>query len=89
MSHTKQFNEKYKIKHFNVLQATFWDSKEKIKHNFDALNKVLEENSKLPKNERKNYYMTKESLQESYNFLTQEEQRRNYLSFLKYYYFLS
>lgn len=89
MSQTKQFNEKYKIKHFNVLQATFWDSKEKIKHNFDALNKVIEENSKLPENERKNYYMTKESLQESYNFLTQEEQRRNYLSFLKYYYFLS
>ena len=33
--------------------------------------------------------MTKESLQESYDFLTKEEQRNNYLSFLKYYYFLS
>ena len=89
MSNIKQFNERYKIKHFNVLQATFWDSKEKIKQNFDALSKVLEENSKLPENERKNFNMTQESLKESYTFLTQEDQRHNYLSFLKYYYFLS
>ncbi len=86
---TKQFNEKYKTKHFNVLQSTFWDSTETITKNFEALKKILDDNSKKPENERKNFNMTKESLQESYDFLTKEEQRNNYLSFLKYYYFLS
>ena len=51
--------------------------------------KVLEENNKKPPNERKNFHITMESLKESYSFLTNEEQRQNYLSFLKYYYFLS
>ena len=86
---TKQFNEKYKTKHFNVLQSTFWDSTETITKNFEALKKILDDNSKKPEKERKNFNITKESLQESYDFLTKEEQRNNYLSFLKYYYFLS
>lgn len=88
-SSTKQFNEKFKINHFNVLQSTFWDSKEKIKQNFDNLNKIIEENNKKPKENQKKFFMTAVSLKESYNFLTEEEERHNYLSFLKYYYFLS
>ena len=88
-SNTKQFNEKFKIKHFNVLQSTFWDSKEKIKQNYDNLNKIIEENNKKPKEKQQKIFMTSESLKESYNFLTKEEERENYLSFLKYYYFLS
>lgn len=86
---TKQFNEKYKTKHFNLLQVTFWDSTETITKNYEVLNKILDENSKKPENERKNFNMTKESLKESYDFLTKAELRQNYLSFLKYYYFLS
>ena len=86
---TKQFNETYKINHFNVLQSTFWDSKEKIKQNYDSLVSILEENDKKPEGERIKYNLTKQSLKESYNFLTNKEERENYLSFLKYYYFLS
>ena len=86
---TKQFDEHYKIKHFDVLQATFWDSSEKIKQNYDALINIIEENDKRPEGERKNYIMTKQSLKQSYDFITNQEQRQNYLSFLKYYYFLS
>ena len=85
----KQYSEKYKIKHFDILQSTFWDSPEKIKQNYDSLMKILEENNKNPPNERKNFPITLESLKESYSFLTNEEQRQNYLTFLRYYYFLS
>ena len=86
---TKQYSEKYKINHFSVLQSTFWDSQEKIKQNYDALMKIIEENNKKPEEERKKLAITAESLKESYTFLTQEQERQNYLSFLKYYYFLS
>lgn len=92
MSYTsakKQFNKTYNQKHFNILQSTFWDTTEKIKQNYDSLTKILEENNKKPEAERKNFGITQESLNESYTFLTQEEERKNYLSFLKYYYFLS
>ena len=85
----KEYSDKYKIKHFDILQSTFWDSPEKIKQNYDSLMKVLEDNNKKPPNERKNFSITVESLKESYSFLTNEEQRQNYLSFLRYYYFLS
>ena len=86
---TKQFNEVYKKSHFHVLQATFWDDNEKIKQNFEALNKLLEENNKRPGGERLNLDITPESLKESYDFLTIKEFRENYLNFLKYYYILS
>ena len=36
-----------------------------------------------------NYGLTKESLTQSYKIITDETERENYLSFLKYYYFLS
>ena len=85
----KEYSDKYKIKHFDILQSTFWDSPEKIKQNYDSLMKILEDNNKKPPNERKNFSITVESLKESYSFLTNEEQRQNYLSFLRYYYFLS
>ena len=88
-SNIKQFNEKYKIRHFNILQSTFWDSKEKIKQNYDNLNKIVEENNEKPKEKQKNFLITAESLKQSYNFLINEEERQNYLSFLKYYYFVS
>ena len=89
MSAIKQFNEKYKIRHFNILQITFWDSDEKIKQNYEALKKIIEENNKKPVNDRLYICLTMDSLNESYNFLTNKEERENYLSFLKYYYFLS
>ena len=89
MSSTKQFNEKYKIRHFNILQATFWDSNEKIKQNYEALRKIIEENDQKPVDKRLYISLTMESLNESYNFLINKEERENYLSFLKYYYFLS
>lgn len=89
MSGIKQFNEKYKIRHFNILQATFWDSDEKIKQNYEALKKIIEENNQKPVDKRLYISLTLESLNESYNFLTNKEERKNYLSFLKYYYFLS
>ena len=85
----KIFSENYKIKHFSVLQSTFWDSQEKIKQKYDALNQLLEENNKKPDDEKKDYQMTVESLKLSYDILTKDEQRESYLSFLKYYYFLS
>ena len=85
----KIFSENYKIKHFSVLQSTFWDSQEKIKQKYDALNQLLEENNKKPEDEKKDYQMTVESLKLSYDILTKDEQRESYLSFLKYYYFLS
>ena len=89
MSAIKQFNEKYKIRHFNILQITFWDSDEKIKQNYEALKKIIEENNKKPVNDRLYICLTMDSLNESYNFLTNKEEHENYLSFLKYYYFLS
>ena len=30
----KEYSDKYKIKHFDILQSTFWDSPEKIKQNY-------------------------------------------------------
>ena len=89
MSGTKQFNEKYKIRHFNILQATFWDSNEKIKQNYEALRKIIEENNQKPVDKRLYISLTMEALNESYLFLLNKEERENYLSFLKYYYFLS
>jgi hypothetical protein len=85
----KQFREYYQLKHFNILECTFWDTPEKIKNNYEALNKILEDNNKKPTQERKNYSITQETLKESYNCLIDKEERENYLSFLKYYYFLS
>ena len=85
----KEFGAKYGQKHFNILLSTFWDTTEKIKQSYDSLTKILEENNKKPKAERKNFGITLESLKKSYTFLTQEEERNNYLSFLKYYYILS
>jgi len=89
MSVPKQFNEKYKIRHFNILQATFWDSNEKIKKNYEALKKIIEENNQKPVDKRLYIGLTMEALNESYLFLMNKEERENYLSFLKYYYFLS
>jgi hypothetical protein len=89
LCNTKQFNEIYKIRHFHALQVSFWDSEEKIKQNYEALKKLLEENNKKPKDQCLNLDITPESLKESYNFLTKKEERENYLNFLKYYYFLS
>lgn len=89
LCNTKQFNEIYKIRHFHTLQVTFWDSEEKIKQNYEALKKLLEENNKKLKDQCLNLDITPESLKESYNFLTKKEERENYLNFLKYYYFLS
>jgi hypothetical protein len=51
--------------------------------------KILEENSSKPQNDQQNYGMTPESLTQSYKILNDVTERENYLSFLKYYYFLS
>ena len=88
-SNIKQYDEKYKNKHYNIIQSTFWDSPEKMKQNYEALLKIIEENNQKPPEERETISITSEKLKESYNFLTNEQERKNYLSFLKYYYFLS
>ena len=85
----KMFSEIYQYKHFNILQATFWDTKETISKNYEFLMKILEENNSKPQNEQQNYGMTPESLTQSYKILNDVTERENYLSFLKYYYFLS
>jgi len=85
----KMFSEIYQYKHFNVLQVTFWDTKETIAKNYESLLKILEENNSKPQDEQQNYGLTKESLTQSYKIITDETERENYLSFLKYYYFLS
>lgn len=86
----KKFNEKnYTIKHFSRLQSTFWDSSETIKQNYEKLKKIIEENNIQPEQDGVDFQITSESLKESYDFLMNQEQRQNYLSFLKYYYFLS
>ena len=85
----KMFSEIYQYKHFNILQATFWDTKETISKNYESLMKILEENNLKPQNEQQNYGMTPESLTQSYKILNDVTERENYLSFLKYYYFLS
>ena len=85
----KMFSEIYQYKHFSILQATFWDSNETITRNYESLLKILEENSSKSENVQTNYGMTPESLTTSYKILTDPNERENYLSFLKYYYFLS
>lgn len=85
----KMFSEIYQYKHFNILQATFWDTKETISKNYESLMKILEENNSKPQNDQQNYGMTPESLTQSYKILNDVTERENYLSFLKYYYFLS
>lgn len=86
----KKFNEKnYVGKHFSRLQSTFWDSSETIKQNYEKLKKIIEENNTKPDQDGIDINITSESLKESYDFLINQEQRQNYLSFLKCYYFLS
>ena len=86
----KKFNEKkYTVKHFSRLQSTFWDSSETITQNYEKLKKIIEENNIKPEQNDMDFQITSESLKESYDFLINQEQRQNYLSFLKYYYFLS
>lgn len=86
----KKFHEKnYTVKHFSRLQSTFWDSSETIKQNYEKLKKIIEENNIKPEQDGSDIQITSESLKESYDFLINQEQRQNYLSFLKYYYFLS
>jgi hypothetical protein len=53
------------------------------------LKKIIEENNIKPEQNDMDFQITSESLKESYDFLINQEQRQNYLSFLKYYYFLS
>mgnify|MGYP002869751401 CR=1 FL=1 len=85
----KNFSEMYQQKHFSILQVTYWDTKEIIRKNYESLQKILQENESKPSNERKDYKITQESLKQSYIILTAQKERENYLSFLKYYYFLS
>jgi len=85
----KNFSEIYQQKHFSILQVTYWDTKEIIRKNYESLLKILQENESKPPNERKDYKITQESLKQSYIILTAQKERENYLSFLKYYYFLS
>ena len=88
-TNAKMLSEIYQYKHFSILQATFWDTKETITKNYEALLKILEENNSKSESEQKNYGMTPESLKQSYIMLTDPKEREKYLSFLKYYYFLS
>lgn len=88
-SNSKMFSEIYQIKHFSVLHVTFWDTKEKIKQNYDSLLKIVLENEAKSPEERKNYLINQESLTTSYKILVGIKERENYLSFLKYYYFMS
>lgn len=85
----KSYTEMYQQKHFSILQVTFWDTKETIRKNYESLLKILQENESKPPNERKDYKITQDSLKQSYIILTAQKERENYLSFLKYYYFLS
>jgi hypothetical protein len=86
---SKMHSEIYQQNHFNILQATFWDTKETITKNYESLLKILKENESKSPEERKNYGITPELLEISYKILTDPNERENYLSFLKYYYFLS
>ena len=88
-SKAKMFSEIYQYKHFSRLQVTFWDSKETINKNYESLIKILQENDSKPPVEQKNYGLTQLDLKKSYNIITDEKERESYLSFLKYYYFLS
>ena len=85
----KSYTEMYQQKHFSILQVTFWDTKETIRKNYESLLKILQENESKSPNERKDYKITQDSLKQSYIILTAQKERENYLSFLKYYYFLS
>ena len=86
---SKMFSEIYHQKHFNILQVTFWDTKETITKNYESLLKILKENESKSPEKRKNYGITPELLETSYKILTEPNERENYLSFLKYYFFLS
>jgi len=87
-SEKKIFNEQYKQKHFNILEVTFWDPLEKIKENYEALTKLLQGNSEKSELIKKNFNLTTESINESYNLLSNIEERQKYLAYLKFYYFL-
>ena len=87
-SEKKIFNEQYKQKHFNILEVTFWDPLEKIKENYEALTKLLQGNSEKSELIKKNFNLTTESINESYNLLSNHEERQKYLAYLKFYYFL-
>ena len=82
-------SELYQHKHFNILQVTFWDTKETIEKNYTSILKILKENNIKPQKERKDYGITVELLEKSYKILTDPNEREHYLSFLKYYYFLA
>ena len=82
----KILSELFKYKHFSSLQSTFWDPPEQIKKNYEIISKNLEQNS-LSKNNGMS--LTQSSLKDSYELLTDPKKRQNYLTFLKYYYFLS
>ena len=82
----KMLSELFKYKHFSSLQSTFWDPPEQIKKNYEIISKNLEQNS-LSKNNGMS--LTQSSLKDSYELLTDPKKRQNYLTFLKYYYFLS
>ena len=86
---SKMLSGLYQQKHFSLLKVTFWDTKEKITKNYELLLKILQENDSKPLPERNNYGITIESLKKTYNLLTDPKERESYLSFLKYYYFLS
>ena len=81
----KAFAEIYQYKHFSILQSTFWDTPEQIKKNYDIILKNIEQNE----SKAKSLNLTPLSLKNSYDIITAPNKRENYLSFLKYYYFLS
>ena len=85
----KIMSELYQHKLFNILQVTFWDTKETIEKNYTSILKILKENNIKPQKERKDYGITVELLEKSYKILTDPNEREHYLSFLKYYYFLA
>jgi hypothetical protein len=76
---SKMFSEIYHQKHFNILQVTFWDTKETITKNYESLLKILKENESKSPEERKNYGITPELLETSYKILTEPNERENYL----------
>ena len=46
-------SELYQHKHFNILQVTFWDTKETIEKNYTSILKILKENNIKPQKKEK------------------------------------
>ena len=79
-SHLKPFNENHTIKYYHTLRSTFWNDAQTINENYQHIQDILLSSQSQS---------SQEHIKQSYQVLTDQKERSDYITFLFYNYILS